>query len=530
MLSTPLLLWPGRGIAETSPAVDVRSLGAKGNGRTSDTHAIQAAIDAAAASGRIVWFPPGDYVSGTLRLRHGTTIRLDAAATLVASPRDSNFDPLEARSDEVHADDETADFNFALLQGRGIKRVRILGPGRIDGNRRSRSGPKPIALKACEQIEIRDLTITNAGNYNISLLDCEDVDIRDIHILNGYSDGIDPDCCRNVRITRCRIDSRDDALCLKSSLIRGVRGGTANVQVDNCHLVTVHNGIKLGTESSGGFRHIAISDCTVVGRRHALWGDLTSGVALTSVDGGVIEHVAIRNIRMTDVRSPIFVRLAGRGRGQRVRRPGALRDVSIRDVVATGAQLASSITGIPGYPVERIALQNIQIVSRGSGRVEADPLHVPEMERRYPDAIMFPDLPAYGLYVRHVVGVVVEAVDLATEGPDARPAMILDDVRDARIQTVQIMPPANGPVLWLHAVRDAQIDDLRASGTTVRVSGAATARIRVARRHDAQAVQVDGDVGATAVRTEDRSVSHTHTGPGPRQPVTMAPARPISSP
>jgi hypothetical protein len=491
--------------------VDVRQRGAKGDGRTPDTLAIQAAIDAAAPAGAIVHFPPGDYLSGTLHLRARTTLRLAAGATLIASRDDSVFDRPAANRREALDDQETSDHRFALLQGQGISRVRILGPGRIDGNRTGRSGPKPIALRECTEVEIRDLTIANAGNYAIGLLGCDGVGIQDVTILNGYADGIDPDCCRNVRISRCQVESRDDALCLKASLALGVRRATENVRVSGCRLSTLHNAIKLGTESAGDFRNIAISDCVITGRRHSWKGDLTSGISLQSVDGGTLERVAIWNIRMANVRAPIFVRLARRGRGQRVPTPGALRDVSIWDVVASGALTASSITGVPDRAVERISLRRIRVSAAGGGDERLVSLPVPEMERRYPDATMFHDLPAFGLYGRHVVGLTVEDVDLTLDQPDARPALVLDDVRDLRVRELRAASPAEGgPMVWLHAVRDAQLRDLRPSAggkTVARVSGAGTEKLRLARRAVDQVVQVDRDVRAAALEVDGRALA-----------------------
>ena len=150
------------------------------------------------------------------------------------------------------------------------------------------------------------MTIANAPNYNISLLGCDGVEILGVTILNGYSDGIDPDCCRNVRIARCHIETRDDAVVLKASFALGVRRATENVTVSDCHLVTLHNALKLGTESTGDFRRIFMRDCTIVGQRHLWKGEMSSGIALQAVDGGALEHVAVSNIRMTDVRSRRF--------------------------------------------------------------------------------------------------------------------------------------------------------------------------------------------------------------------------------
>ena len=511
VLAAPLLMSRGLG-AEASAQFSVRDHGARGDGRAKDTRAIQAAIDAAAPSGGTVYFPPGDYVSGTVRLRSHVTLRLGAGATVLASPDDADFDPPEELGYKAFADPETSDFTFALFQGRRVTNVRMLGPGRIDGNRTSRGGPKPIALKECRNIQILDPTIANAPNYNISLLGCDGVDILGVTILNGYSDGIDPDCCRNVRIARCRIESRDDAVVLKTSFALGERRSTENVTVSDCHLVTMHNALKVGTESTGDFKRIVMRDCTIVGQRHAWKGELTSGISLQAVDGGTLEGVVVSNIRMTNVRAPIFVRLGRRGRAQAVRTAGALRDVSISNVVATGASGASAITGIPRQPVERISLQNIRVTARGGGKAELVSLDMPEMERMYADATMFGDLPAYGLYCRHVVGLTVDGSDLRVVQPDARPAVVLDDVRQVDVRAVRAMPPAGGgPTLWLHSVQNGLVHDFRPHApdrAVVRVSGGATSKVRLvgaaAARLDSHTVLVDGDVLPTALQVETR--------------------------
>jgi len=492
------------GLAEASASADVRAYGASGNGQTKDTRAIQAAIDSAAASGRAVHFPRGNYLSGTLHLRDRTTLQIDAGARLIASPDDDDFDRAETHGYDTFADEETSDQRFALLQGREVKQLRIVGSGSIDGNRWKREGPKPIALRGCRGIEIRDLTIANAGNYGVSLVGCEHVDIEGVTILNGYADGIDPDSCRDVRIARCHIDTRDDALCLKASLALGARGATERVRVFGCHLATRHNAIKLGTESSGDFRDIVIRDCTIVGKRHpSPWkGDLTSGIALMSVDGGVLERVTVQNIRMASVRTPIFVRLARRGRGQRVPTAGALRHVSIKDVQVGAALGASSITGIPGAPIGPITLQNLTVEVRGGGTRHAS-LQVPEKETRYPDGTMFADLPAYGLYCRHATGLVIEDANLGIDQPDARPAVVLDDVSGVHVRRLHAVAPIEGgPMLWLHAVRDAELRDLhpRAGSTVARISGPTTAGIRLDGHEGPDAVVLDRDLSPTALQ------------------------------
>src|SRR5262249_22940682 len=167
-LLAPWLLAPLAAPSDAAARFDVRALGAKGDGAGPDTRAVQAAIDAAGRSGGTVYFPPGRYVSGTLRLRSRVTLLFDADATLVASSRDKDFDPVEPLPYQAFADRETTDFRFALLQGHGLRDLSILGPGRIDGRRSSRGGPKLVALKQCRDVRIRDVTLVDAPNYAVS--------------------------------------------------------------------------------------------------------------------------------------------------------------------------------------------------------------------------------------------------------------------------------------------------------------------------------------------------------------------------
>ena len=470
--------------------------------------AIQAAIEAAGPGGA-VFFPPGDYLAGTLRLRDRLVLHLAAGATLVASPDDGDFDAYEKLEYATFADRETTDFSFALLQGRRVQHVGILGPGRIDGNRRSRGGPKPIALKQCRHVTIRGVTIENAPNYNISLLGCDHVDIRDVTIRNGYADGIDPDCCRHVRIRGCQVESRDDAIVIKSSLALGVRRSTEYVVVTDCELVNIRNGLKIGTESSGDVRNVVFRNCTMTGRDE-LWRppypDVTplpsAGVSLQCVDGGTLENVVVTGMTMANVRAPIFVRLAERGRGQTVPQAGALRQITIDGLRASGAEWTSSIMGVPGRDVADIALSDIRISGKGGGDADLVERPVPQRKREYPDAARFRRLPAYGLYCRHVRGLRVDRTTLAVEAPDSRPALVLDDVRHSRVRNLTATAPEDGrPVAWLLSARDCVLDGIRArpAETRVRLSGAGTARVRVV---GPAAVLRDADVAATALRSE----------------------------
>lgn len=506
-----LVTWPLP--AGGAPARSVRDHGARGDGKTRDTVALQAAIDATAPGGTVL-FPPGDYVSGTLHLRDRLVLELAAGATLVASPDDADFDPYEQLDYDSFADRETTDFGFALLRGHGVQHLGIVGPGRIDGNRRSRGGPKPIALKQCRHVTIRDVTLENAPNYNISLLGCEDVDIRGVVIRNGYADGIEPDCCRHVRISGCRVESRDDAICLKSSLALGARRPTEWIVVTGCDLVNARNGLKIGTETAGDFRHIVFRNCTMTGRSEILQPpqllDVPSfpsaGVSIQNVDGGRLEQVVVSGITMDGIRAPLFVRLAERGEGQAVPAAGTLARITIDGITAIGAEWTSSIMGLPGHDVADITLGNIRIAGKGGGAAALISQPVPQQRRDYPDAARFRHLPAHGLYCRHVRGLRLDRISLTVDEPDPRPALILDDVREAAVKSLMATAPsAGGPVAWLRSSRDCDLRDVRSpgAGMLARLSGGDTARVRVAGAAPApQVVLLDPDVDPTALRTQ----------------------------
>lgn len=424
-----------------APVLNVRECGAAADGKTVCTVALQSAIDrAAAAGGGTVYFPAGCYLSGTLVLKSHVTLHLDDGATLLGSPDQKDYPALPnvVRSYTDHY------VRQALLAGENLEHVTLRGRGTIDGNggafhwKEYLNRPFVIRLVQCHDVLVEGLTLQASPMWMQHYLACDRVQIRGLRVFNhgGYnSDGMDLDACHDVAVSDCFIDTDDDALCLKSTLDRACE----NVTVTNCVLSSHANAFKLGTESHGGFRNIAFTNSAILSPRFtkATYGidRGLGGIALETVDGGRTENLTITNITIQGVNVPLFVRLGNRARPIAADGPkppmGSMRNVSISHIIATRTgRVGCSITGLPDAPVQNVSITDVNLEFEGGGKREWTGKEVPERADAYPESKMFGDLPAYGFYSRHVDGLKLEGVRLATLSPDARHAIVCDDVRD----------------------------------------------------------------------------------------------------
>ncbi|MBW8812268.1 MAG: hypothetical protein JF588_02480 [Caulobacterales bacterium] len=430
---------------------NVRDYGARGDGQVLDTAAIQRAVDAcAAAGGGVVVLPGGTFLSGTIVLRDRITLRIAPGATLLASPRIADFRPFPPEEvAKIAIDGSTQNKGngpYNLIHVEGAHDVVIDGGGQIRGagaaywdrdaagalvSRRPRPSPL-IEIVASRRVRIEGVTVSEAAGWTIHTLEADGVTVRDVGIFNDpqgpNTDGIDIDSSRNVLVDGAHVESGDDCVVLKTT---GRRPGrpvppTENVLVSNLICSSDDQGFKIGTESLGDFRNITLSGATIF-QAPGFYRPPTAAISMSMVDGASFENVVVSNVVIRDAKTPLFLRLGNRGRGQTAPTPGRLRHVVFSNIVATGGELASSITGIPGHPVEDVTLSDISLSMKG-GAPAAATAAVPEAERDYPHAPMFGALPASGLYVRHVRGLALRNVRLLTEAPDGRAPLVTEDV------------------------------------------------------------------------------------------------------
>ncbi len=453
--------WPG--------IFSVRDFGAKADGTTIDTPAVNKAIEYVAnGGGGTLVFPAGVYACYSIHLKSNVALYLSQGATILAASTpyegqtSGGYDAAEAQGAwEPYQDYGHNHWHNSLIWGEDLHDFGIFGPGLIYGKGLSRGhdekvlpnttapgvGNKAIALKNCRNVILSDFSILQGGWFGVLATGVDNLTIDNLKI-DTNRDGIDIDCCRNVRVSNCTVNSPyDDGICPKSSYSLGEARITENVTIANCFVTggyalgSVLDGtwkpvnvygrssgtgrIKLGTESNGGFRNVAITNCVF---------EACQGFALETEDGAVVEDITFTGVTMRNINTaPIFLRLGSRLRGPKPQTVvGSLKRVIISNVTCSGSsQLPSILAGVPGHPVEDIKISDVYLHQAGGADAAMAAINPPENAAQYPDPRMFGDLPATGFYARHAKNVEFSNVEIATERDDARPAFHLEDVDGA---------------------------------------------------------------------------------------------------
>jgi polygalacturonase len=344
----------------------VQKYGAKPDGKTASTKAIQEALDAAyKAGGGTVVVPKGVFVTGTIFIKDNTTLHLEAGATLKGSGDIKDYTALSWGGDG-NIDRQP----YHLVVGKDAKRIAITGLGTIDGNGPAffepNDGKKPrwtlakkskvspmVELWNCQDVRLRDVLLTSPAGWTCHIFDCDRVVVDGVRIdsdlFTPNSDGIDITGGRDILINNCYISTCDDAICLKTSPDSRT---TERVTVTNCIIRTMCVALKLGNESYKDMRQVTFSNCVVYGSSRA--------IGIYSQDGGVLEDITITNI-VSDSKGPfilnrpIHISLLQMGKTR-----GAVRNVLISNFVAnTDGRIM--MTSEDGSKLENITLRDVQL-------------------------------------------------------------------------------------------------------------------------------------------------------------------------
>lgn len=476
---------------------NIKDFGAIADGRTLNTQSIQTAIDKANSDGGgQVIIPDGKFLTGSIILKSGVELYLNPQAFLLGSTSPYDY---PAFKKILVKNSPANEYIGALIEARDQHNISISGKGTIDGQgrklaltldslfyagkldtiyynlRRKRPGNRPgdFKFEECENVTISGITIKNAAGWVQTYDLCKNLTIDHIRVeSDAYwnNDGMDIVDCSNVRITHCFVNAADDGICLKSE-----HAGHFNdsIYIYNCTVRSSASAIKFGTASVGGFKNVVIKNIRV-------FDTFRSAIAIESVDGGILENVLVDSVFATNTGNPIFIKLGHRNVNGPV---GTLKNILIKNMKVVvpfgrpdanydlrGPDLAffhnpfpSSIVGLPGYPVENVVLENIEISYPGNGNdgLAYLPLYrlkdVPEVAKEYPEFSMFGELPAWGFYVRHVEGLVIKNVSIVARKKDYRPAYVFDDVKGLNLSNCSVKENGHGKQFILNNVSNEKL-------------------------------------------------------------------------
>lgn len=470
---------------------NILAYGAKPGGGSLNTTFIQSAIDDAFKNGggKVV-IPAGRFLSGSIILKTGVELHLLKGAVLLGSTNPDHYSKLKRWR--------------ALVLADGENNISITGPGEIDGQGRQLAlnidslfyageldsafynfmevrpshlvRPQLIEFVQCTHIHISQLTLRNSACWVQTYDQCEDVVLDKVNVISDAywnNDGIDIQDCHHVRITNCYINSADDGICLKS---QSPDHFCDSIYIANCKVRSSASAIKFGTVSHGGFRNVIIEHIKV-------YDTFRSALAIECVDGGDLENIMVNDIRAVNTGNALFIRLGKRNTGK----PGVVKNLMIKNIrveVAFGRPdhayeirgpelpffhntFPSSITGIPGHPVENVTLENIKIHYPGKGNKGLANLplsrldKVPEKENAYPEFSMFGELPAWGFYIRHMDGLVMKNIKFSVKSPDYRPALIFDDIQNLNIESILIKGDNKPKSIVLHNTTNVKMNEVQ---------------------------------------------------------------------
>jgi polygalacturonase len=485
---------------------DVRRFGAKGDGQALDTAAVQAAIDSCHnAGGGAVLFEPGlTFLIGTIYLKDHVYLQLEPNSTILGS------DSLADYGKDVGLNPyypETID--PCLIYAKNATNIGIHGEGKIVGYtgngfvpppgadaRETKERPMLIRFDTCTQIAVSDISIYRCGSWCMHLKNSRDIFLTNVHIQNEKQDGFDIDSCQNVSISGCHLECGDDAI----AIITSIKDSPArNITITNCLLKSRCAGIRFGPVSKADFEDIAVSNCV-------FYNCNLGGIKLGVFEGSTIRNCVFDNLVMDQVTAPISLFIAtwpeigSTSPNPPMMPPGKIHDLQFRGIRAVTRPGPPSVRpdsdgalffhGHPQSSIRNILLEDVNITFSGGGTLDqANRRDIVDMDQiDYRKDGYWTDHkstwgvpPAYGLYARHLNGLILRGVTFQIAEPDRRSAIFCSDSEDIQISNFNVAcDPRDVSAITARNVvgmRLSEVDPSPRAAVLLRLEGAASSEI-----------------------------------------------------
>ncbi|MCH1625454.1 glycoside hydrolase family 28 protein [Ferdinandcohnia quinoae] len=406
---------------------DIQAFGAIGDGKTVNTKAIANAINACAqAGGGTVYVPAGCFLTGAVILKSNVNLYLEAGSTLRFSNDINEYQVVHSRWEGV-----AKQVYASCIYGENLENVSVTGHGLLEGNgafwwdlfrkkKNKYARPKLVSFDHCKRVLISGVKMINSPSWTVNPICCEDVTVHNVTIINPAdspnTDGINPESCRNVRISDCHIDVGDDCIAIKAGTEdTHNRIPCENITITNCTMIHGHGGVVLGSEMSGDIRNVTISNCVFEGTDRGIRFKSRRG------RGGVVEDIRVTNIVMKGVICPFILNLyyfcGPRGKEKYVwdKEPypvtdetPAFRRIHFSNITAREVSAAAGfIYGLAERYVEDISFDNISVAMADDAK-PGMPAMMSELE----------PMKQHGFFCSNVNGISFQRVQVSNhEGP-----------------------------------------------------------------------------------------------------------------
>jgi hypothetical protein len=479
---------------------NVKDFGATGIKSDNALPAIQKAIDTAGIKGGTVYLPPGDYTSGTIRLRSHVNLYIEAGATLYASEKPSDFAENKPKSKD------------ALLFGEKLEDVSIEGRGTVDGQQKYVWGvdtiegmgfnhkmlmqkmgasqmrsypagfpkqedyPHLVWLGDSTNVRITGLSFLHSPSWSFALFNCSRVVVDGVYIYTSlkeavWADGIDIVSCHDISISNSTIETGDDCIAIVCGIPEwGPDYPTENITITNCRFSSASAGIKFTEGNSRLVQHVVINNCAIF--------NCNRGITFQIATGGTVRDVVISNLTIDLQRRDWFWAGDANAFNFRINRPsewngeapkpgepgpGLIKDVIIHDIIVH-CQGTSRIEGHPERPLEGITFENIKFF------ISSDPT------KPY-------DTATSALIFRRAKNLKLRNIEVYWDKPAYdkwESALVVEDVDGLQLDGFMgnaAWPDQNIPAVFLKNVKNANVNDSVApAGTNVflKIGGADT--------------------------------------------------------